>query len=138
MASIPELFDKAKGKVTGLFKKDKPETEEQPRVKLNDELRSAIDQYNDAYTRLNDTGVSLYTERTRAVDLIELVESLINSIANRPKSFDTDIIEIQTNRTSFKETSEYAKEELEAAKKTALGAGAGVAAGAAIVTMTRL
>ena len=111
------------------------EKEKEPRVKLDDELRMSVDQYNDAYTRMNDAGTTLYRERTRAVDLILHIENLINSIANRPKEFDTEIAEIQTQRKNFTEVSEFAKQELEAAKKSALGAGAGVAAGAAVVSV---
>lgn len=115
-------------------KKDVSKKDE-PKVILDEELRKVIDQYNDAYTTLNDTGASLYNERTRAVDLIVYIESFINSIANRPKEFDTDIAEIRTQRTAFVGACEFAKEELEAAKKSALGAGAGIATGAAIVSV---
>lgn len=108
---------------------------DEPRVKLDDALRMAVDQYNDAYTMMNDNGATLYRERTRAVDLIMHIESLVNSIANRPKEFDAEIAEVQTNRESFIDTCEFAKEELEAARKSALGAGAGAATGAAIVSV---
>ena len=116
------------GKVRGV-------SEEDPNVKLDDILRSSIDVYNDAYTMLNDAGVTLYNERTRSVDLIELIENLINSIANRPKEFDTAISEIQVNKKKFKDICDFTREELETAKKTALGAGVGVTAGAAIVSV---
>ena len=112
-----------------------PKGKSAPKEKLDDSLRIAVDQYNDAYTMMNDVGATLYRERTRAVDMIDHVESLINSIANRPKEFDTDIAEIKMKRKSFVDVCEFAKAELEAAKKSALGAGAGVAAGAAIVSV---
>lgn len=95
----------------------------------------AVDQYNDAYTIMNDNGTTLYTERMRAVDMIVNIENLINSIANRPKAFEAKIAEIKTHRETFTEACEFAKMELEAAKKSALGASAGVAAGAAIVSV---
>ncbi len=125
---LPEAFEKRE-------KKEKPQKKAEPHVKLDDELRIAVDQYNDAYTMMNDAGATLYRERTRAVDIIVHVEELVNSIANRPKSFDTEVAEIQTQRQSFTEACEFAKAELDAAKKSALGAGAGVAAGAAIVSV---
>ena len=109
--------------------------EESPKIKLDDLLRMAVDEYNDAYTIMNDNGATLYRERTRAVDMILHVEDLVNSIANRPKDFDTDIAEIQTNRESFTGVCEFAKAELDAAKRSALGAGAGVATGAAVVSV---
>ena len=113
---------------------DQP-TEESPKIKLDDLLRMAVDEYNDAYTTMNDNGATLYRERTRAVDMILHVEDLVNSIANRPKDFDTDIAEIQTNRESFTGVCEFARAELDAAKRSALGAGAGVATGAAVVSV---
>ena len=114
---------------------DDQTAEESPKIKLDDLLRMAVDEYNDAYTIMNDNGATLYRERTRAVDMILHVEDLVNSIANRPKDFDTDIAEIQTNRESFTGVCEFAKAELDAAKKSALSAGAGVATGAAVVSV---
>ena len=108
---------------------------EDPRVKLDDELRMAVDRYNDAYTTMSDNGTTLYIERTRATDLIMHIENLVNSIANRPKEFDAEITEIKTKRVSFTQACEFAKEKLETAKKSALGAGVGVTAGAAVVSV---
>ena len=117
-------------------KKEKPSKKEaEPKVSLDDALRMAVDRYNDAYTTMNDNGVALHRERTRAVDMIVHIEDLVNSIANRPKEFDTEIAEIQTQRESFVDACEFAKAELDAAKRSALGAGAGVATGAAIVSV---
>ena len=118
-------------------KKGKPEKKKkgEEKIKLDDALQMAVDQYNDAYTIMNDNGTTLYTERMRAVDMIVNIENLINSIANRPKAFDAKIAEIKTHRETFTEACEFAKMELEAAKKSALGASAGVAAGAAIVSV---
>ena len=107
-------------------RKETASKETEPRVKLDDALRMAVDQYNDAYTTMNDNGATLYRERTRAV---------VNSIANRPKDFDTEIAEIKTSRESFVGACEFARQELETAKKSALGAGAGAATGAAIVSV---
>lgn len=118
-----------------LPKKEKQSKETEAKVKLDDALRMAVDQYNDAYTTMNDNGATLYRERTRAVDMIVHIEELVNSIANRPKDFDTEIAEIQTHRESFVGACEFAKAELEAAKKSALGAGAGMATGVAIVSV---
>ena len=97
------------------------------KVKLDDALRMAVTEYNDAFTTINDNGNGLCVLRTRAVDLILNVEKLVNSIANRPKSFDTDIAEIKIHRMSFTDACEFAKKELEVAKKSVMGAGAGAA-----------
>lgn len=116
-----------------LPEKEKKAKETEPKVKLDDALCIAVDQYNDAYTTMNDNGATLYRERIRAVDMITHIEDLVNSIANRPKDFDTDIAEIKTRRETFIGACEFAKQKLEVARKSALGAGAGVATGAAIV-----
>ena len=56
-------------------------------TELDRMLQESVTEYNDAYTIMNDKGVRLYIERCRSLDSISFVESLVNSIANRPKSF---------------------------------------------------
>ena len=98
-------------------------------------LGESVTEYNDTYTLMNDKGVSLLTERKRSVDSIEFVESLVNSIANRPKEFDTDFIEINNNRKQFADTCDFAERELQEARSAASNAGAGLAAGASVAFM---
>ena len=98
-------------------------------------LEGAITEYNDAYTLMNDKGVHLFLERNRAVDSIGFVENLVNSIANRPKSFDTEFEEIRVNRDKFRDNCDFSQRELQAAREAAGGAGAGIAAGAAVAFM---
>lgn len=98
-------------------------------------LEESISEYNAAYTTMNDYGVQLFVERNRAVDSIGFVENLINSIANHPKSFDTDSEEIRMNRQEFLNTCDFGQKELEAARAAAGGAGAGIAAGASAAFM---
>ena len=74
-------------------------------------LESSITEYNDAYTLMNDKGIQLFIERSRAVDSIGFVETLINSIANRPKSFEAEFEEINTNRDSFLNSCDFGKRE---------------------------
>ena len=95
-------------------KNDKHDSEDNVRIKLDDALRLSVTHYNDAFTIMNDNGDALCDMRTRAVDLILNVETLVNSIANRPKSFDTDIVEIQSHRMSFTDACEFAKAEFPA------------------------
>ena len=104
-------------------------------TELDRMLESSVTEYNDAYTLMNDKGVQLYVERTRAIDTISFVENLVNSIANRPKTFDTDFEEINTNRSQFTEACEFAECELRDARNAAAGAGAGLAAGASVAFM---
>ena len=101
-------------------------------TELDRMLKGVVTEYNDAYTIMNDKGVQLFVERSRAVDSISFVESLVNSIANRPKSFDAEFEEIHTNRKQFTDSCEFANLELQEARKAAVGAGAGLAAGASV------
>ena len=110
-------------------------SEDDPKVKMDDALTAAINEYNEAYATLNDIGTNLYNERTRAVGLIELIENLINSIAESPKEFETSISEIRVKKESFKEVCDFAKEEIETSAKSAVTGGVGVTAGAAVVSI---
>lgn len=98
-------------------------------------LEESITEYNDAYTLMNDKGLQLFNERGRSTDTIKFVEALVNSIANKPKSFEADFKEIESNREKFQGTVEYGKQELQAARAAAGGAGAGLAAGATVAFM---
>ncbi len=104
-------------------------------TELDRMLQSSITEYNDAFTLMNDKGVQLFVERNRAVDTIGFVEDLVNSIANRPKSFDSDFKEIDVERNSFLDSCDYGRRELQAAREAAGGAGAGIAAGASVAFM---
>ncbi len=104
-------------------------------TELDRMLESSVTEYNDAFTLMNDKGMQLFIERTRAVDSINFVEKLINSIANHPKEFDVDFEEIKTERDSFLNASDFGERELQAAREAAGGAGAGLAAGASVAFM---
>ncbi len=108
---------------------------EEKLTELDRMLESSITEYNDSYTLMNDKGVQLFVERTRAVDTIGFVENLVNSIANKPKSFDADFAEIDMERDKFVDTCEFGQRELQAARVAAGGAGAGIAAGASVAFM---
>lgn len=104
-------------------------------TELDRMLESSITEYNNAYTLMSDKGVQLLMERKRAADTISLVEILMNSIANRPKSFDKEFDEIRKNRKDFITACEFGERELQAARDAASGAGAGLAAGASVAFM---
>lgn len=104
-------------------------------AKKPDPYEEAITEYNGAFTSMNDKGLSLLRQRERSTDLIELVELLVNSIVNTPKSFETDFDEIDIHKTEFLAAEEFARKDLEAARKSAAGAGAGFTAGAAVASM---
>ncbi len=98
-------------------------------------LEASVTEYNDAFTLMNDKGVRLFIERSRSIDTIGFVETLINSIANHPKAFDSEFEEIKTNRKAFLGACDYSERELQAARAAAGGAGAGLAAGASVAFM---
>lgn len=104
-------------------------------VKKSDPYEVAIAEYNGAFVAMNDNGLALLRQRERSTDLIELVELLVNSVANTPKSFETDFDEIDVHRAEFMDAQEFARRDLEAARRSAAGAGGGLAAGATVASM---
>ena len=104
-------------------------------TELDRMLEQAVTDYNDAYTLMNDKGTRLYIERCRAVDVIDNIENLVNSIANHPKEFDADFESIEISRKKFTDNCEFAEREIQAAREAAGGAGAGLAAGASVAFM---
>lgn len=104
-------------------------------TELDRMLEQSVTDYNDAYTLMNDKGTRLYIERCRAVDVIDNIETLVNSIANHPKEFDADFETIDISRKRFTESCDFAERELQAAREAAGGAGAGLAAGASVAFM---
>ncbi len=110
---------------------------EEAKAKSNDpnEYEQAVINYNEAYANLENEGISLYQLRLRSIDLLDMVTTLINSLTNTPKSFVEDIEEISYDKKNFKESESFAREELESAKKSAAGAGAGIVAGMAVASM---
>lgn len=125
-----------KGKAVNLKDtvEDKKEELEFKLKELDIQLEESINAYNEEYSRMNDEGLNLYIQRTRAVDVIDNVSELVGSIANSPKSFDSDFEEINKNKLVFKGAEEFAEKELQDARKAASGAGAGIAAGAAVMS----
>ena len=87
-----------------------------------------LKRYNSSYKIMGDACESLYGVRKESVDLIKTIERVINSIANTPKEFDTDIGEIGKELTKFKETEAYAQD----AYNTSIKAGVNIVGSAAV------
>ena len=102
---------------------------------LDDQLHDAVNRYNVSYAEFENNGSAILRQRERSMDLLENVENLINSIANHPKNFDADFKEIHLYKKEFKDVCDYAKQELDAAKKSMAGVGAGVAGGMAVASL---
>ncbi len=111
------------------------ETVEKLTARKPDPYEQAVAEYNVAYIAMNDKGLSLLRQRERSADLIELVEIVVNSIANTPKSFAAAFDEIDVHRADFLDATEFAQKDLEAARQAAVGAGAGFATGVAVASM---
>lgn len=106
-----------------------------PGEALDKELDRTGKRYDEAYKLVSDAGEDLLSQRQDAVRVIEKIEGLVNSIASHPKSFETEIREINIHKEQFKDTIEYGMEQRKALETSAKSAGAGVAAGAAVASM---
>ena len=104
-------------------------------TELDRMLEQSVTDYNDAFTRMNDKGIRLFVERSKAVDVIDNIEILANSIANHPKALDVEFEEINISRKKFIDSCDFAKRELDDARLAAGGAGGGLAAGASVAFM---
>lgn len=133
-AQVSERAGDLKDKASDLMGAAK-DTVEELTAKKPDPYVVAIAEYNGAFTAMNDKGLLLLRQRERSTDLIELVELLINSIANTPKEFETDFDEIRVRKADFLDAEDFARKDLDAARKSAASAGAGFAAGAAVASM---
>lgn len=102
---------------------------------LDEELEKAVAVYNKEYNTLSDTGIALFYQRKKTIDLIDNVEFLINSIANHPKEFDKKIKEIKVIKNNFKQICNFTKKELEQVQKSAFTAGVGVTGGLAVTSL---
>ena len=102
---------------------------------LDEELEKAVAVYNKEYNTLSDTGIALFYQRKKTIDLIDNVEFLINSIANHPKEFDKKIKEIKVIKNNFKQICDFTKKELEQVQKSAFTAGVGLTGGLAVTSL---
>lgn len=114
--------------------KDQDDKKEK-KIDLDDQLHNAVNRYNAVYAEFENNGSEILRQRERSVDLLENVENLVNSIANHPKNFEADFKEIQFYKKEFKDVCDYAKKELDAAKKSMAGVGAGVVGGMAVASL---
>ena len=95
----------------------------------------AVEKYNNTYQTMQETGSRLYSLRQDSVKLIQEIELLLNSIANKPKEFEKSISDIQAEQKKFRDAEEYAAEAMKAAVKSGISVAAGVAGGAAVASM---
>lgn len=107
--------------------------------KLKDEALSiherTKERYNKSYNDMSNSCEKLYSVRENAVDIIEYIEEIVNSISNTPKKFDAELIKVKRELDRFHETEEYAKEAYEASVKEGIHIASGVTAGVGVATM---
>lgn len=101
-------------------------------LRIHDET---LNRYNASYEKMGVACQELYTVRKDSVELIELIGRVINSIANTPKEFDTQMGKVGKELTKFKETEEYAQEAYIASLKAGVNIVGGAAAGMGVAAM---
>lgn len=94
-----------------------------------------LTRYNNSYEQMGKSCEELYAIRENSVDLIKLVQRVINSIANSPKEFDTEMGKVEKELTKFNETEEYAREAYEASVKAGVNIVGGAATGLGVASM---
>lgn len=97
--------------------------------------QKAIEKYNATYEKLQDSGNRLYAKRKECITQVTTIEAFINSIANTPKEFKKNLIDIKAEYDKFTATDAYAEKAYQATLKSGIGAAVGVAGGATIASM---
>lgn len=95
-----------------------------------------LEKYNESQKMVNNLCEQLYSIREESVALIKFVQSVINSIANKPKNFSTELGKIGLELAQFHVTEEYGKDAYEETLKAARNVAEGAAAGLGIASMT--
>ena len=126
---VDDLKEKAKAATDTLVDRANEVKEDitEKLTELDRMLKDSIAEYNDAFTGMNDKGVQLYMERTRALDSIAFVETVIHSIVGRSQKYNCELDEIRENCKKFKEGCDFAEHALKEARSAAAGAGASAA-----------
>lgn len=94
-----------------------------------------LNEYNKSYETMGKSCGRLYEVRSKSIELIKLIQRVINSIANTPKEFDTELGKIGKELSKFNETEEYAKEAYNASVKAGANIVGGAAAGLGVASM---
>lgn len=101
-------------------------------LKIHDQMLS---EYNVSYEEMGKSCEKLYKTRGQAVDIIKTIQRVVNSIANTPKEFITQMGNVGAELNKFKETEEYAKEAYNASVKAGVNIVSGAAAGMGVASM---
>lgn len=94
-----------------------------------------VNSYNESYKAMSHVCKRLYETRTDSVKMIQMIQTVINSIANTPKEFATTFGQVEKELANFKETERYAQEAYDASVKAGVNIAGGMAAGIGIASM---
>lgn len=94
-----------------------------------------LQKYNNSYEVMGKSCEKLYVIRGESVELVKLIQRVINSIANTPKEFDTELGKIGKELEKFTETKEYAKKAYDASIKAGTNILGGAATGLSFASM---
>lgn len=94
-----------------------------------------LDKYNKSFEKMGKSCEQLYAVRGKSVELIQVIQRVVNSIANTPKEFDTELGKISRELSEFNETEEYVKEAYNASIKAGVDIGIGLGAGLGAASM---
>lgn len=98
-------------------------------------LKAEIKNYEEVQKNVQSKALDLHNARVTSVEVIELLESYINKLANTPKQFDKDFKEIHLNIDAFKVLTEIKYDEEMMVKIVGGSTITGVAAGVATAAM---
>lgn len=97
--------------------------------------QETFESYKNSYEIMCQACKMLYDVRTESVKTIQIVQTVINSIANTPKEYDTRLGKIGQELKKFRETEEYAEEAYHASLKAGVNIAEGFAAGMGVAAM---
>lgn len=93
-----------------------------------------LQRYNNSQEKMEKSCGELYTIRSGSVKAIEQIQSIINSIANTPKEFDTELGKIGKELSKFNETKEYTEKAYKESVEVGANIIGGVAAGLGVAS----
>ena len=102
-----------------------------------DKLKRSVTRHEAIRKQVEKASVELFElRRTAATEMIQLVESYVNTLANSPKEFDTTVAEFRVEADRFQGT--VKRLEIETSRSTKIGRAAGTAGVAAGVGVAAL
>ena len=97
--------------------------------------KETLDKYDISYEVMKNACERLYDIRQNSVELIHFIQNVVNSIANKPKDYDTKLGKIGEELICFHETEEYGKEAYNASIKAGINILGGLATGMGVASM---